>query len=180
MVVRLSDIRAKTGQKCIFCDFKLFFPLCQTASQPYRLSYIDALCINQSYQPKDGSVKFSRKNFKNWQFWKTAILKNRPFWIFFVNSFFFLLHSHENQTKFVWYNGWVEILTFSLVSRKFLAMRNIMLYMQCTYIFNLLLEVSIRHTNTYNYIGTIKIPIWMSNWDVETHRNKLKNNLIIS
>ena len=34
-------------------------------------------------------------------FWKTAILKNghfenRPFWIFF------LLHTHENQSKFVW------------------------------------------------------------------------------
>ena len=49
MVVRLSDIRAKTGKKCIFCVFRLFLPLCQTASQPYRLSYINGLCINQSY-----------------------------------------------------------------------------------------------------------------------------------
>ena len=89
MVVRLSDIRAKTGQKCIFCDFRLFLSSCQTVLRPYRLSYIDALCINQSYQPKDGSVKFSRKNFKNWQFWKTAILKNRPFWIFFLQKKFF-------------------------------------------------------------------------------------------
>ena len=41
---------------------------------------------------------------------------------------FFLLHSHENQPKFTWQNGWVEILMFTLVSRKFLAMRNIALY----------------------------------------------------
>ena len=49
MVVRLSDIRAKTGKKCIFCVFRLFLPLCRTASRPYRLSYINALRINQSY-----------------------------------------------------------------------------------------------------------------------------------
>ena len=49
MVVRLSDIRTKTGKSCIFCVFMLFLPLCQTVSQPYRLSYIKALRINQSY-----------------------------------------------------------------------------------------------------------------------------------
>ena len=86
MVVRLSDIRAKTGKKCIFCAFGLFLPLCQTVSQPYRLSYINGLSINQSYQPKDRSVTFSRKNLENWRFWKTAILKNRPFWIFFFKK----------------------------------------------------------------------------------------------
>ena len=31
----------KKRQKCIFCVFRLFLPLCQTASQPYRLSYIN-------------------------------------------------------------------------------------------------------------------------------------------
>ena len=67
-----------------------------------------------------------RKKFKNWRFWKTAILKNgdfekRRFWKLAILNFFrqkniyFLLDSHE-------------ILTFFLVSRKFLAMRNIMLY----------------------------------------------------
>ena len=35
MAVRLSDIRAKTGKKCNICVFRLFLPLCQTASQPY-------------------------------------------------------------------------------------------------------------------------------------------------
>ena len=43
----------------------------------------------------------------------------------------FLLHSHENQLKFIWQNGWVKILTFSLVSRKFLGVRNIVLYSVC-------------------------------------------------
>jgi hypothetical protein len=49
MAVRLSDIRSKTGKKCIICVFRLFLPLCLTASQPYRLRYINALCLNQSY-----------------------------------------------------------------------------------------------------------------------------------
>ena len=68
------------------------------------------------------------------KFRELAILKNelflrRPFRIFFSKFFFFfLLHTHENQLKFIWQNGWVEILTFSLVFRKFLAVRNIALY----------------------------------------------------
>ena len=49
MVVRLSDARAKTGKKCIFCVFRLFLPLCQTASRPDRLRYINGLRINQFY-----------------------------------------------------------------------------------------------------------------------------------
>ena len=38
----------------------------------------------------------------------------------------------ENQSKFIWKNGWVEILMFSLVFRKFLAMYNNTLYSECT------------------------------------------------
>ena len=45
-----------------------------------------------------------------------------------ICDFFCLLHSHKNQSKFIWQKGWVEILMFCLVSRKFLAMRNITLY----------------------------------------------------
>ena len=48
------------------------------------------------------NCEISWKNFENWRFWKM--------------SFFWVGH------------GWVEILMFSLVSRKFLAMRNIVLY----------------------------------------------------
>ena len=81
MAVRLSDISPKTGKKCIFCVFRPFLSLCRTASRPYRLSHINALCINQSYLPKDRSIKFSQKNIENWRF--------------------FLLHSHENKSKFI-------------------------------------------------------------------------------
>ena len=49
MTVRLSDISSKTGKKCSFCVFRQFLSLCWTASQPYRFSHINALCINQSY-----------------------------------------------------------------------------------------------------------------------------------
>ena len=49
MVVRLSDISSKTGKKCIFCVFRLFLSLCQTASRPHRLSHTNALRINQFY-----------------------------------------------------------------------------------------------------------------------------------
>ena len=65
----------------IFCVFTPFLNLYRTAPQPYRLSHINALCINQS--SKDQSMKFFKKFF-----WKLAILKNsvsfsRPFWFFF-------------------------------------------------------------------------------------------------
>ena len=49
MAVRLSDICSKTGKKCIFGVFRVFLSLCQTASQPYRLSHTNALRINQFY-----------------------------------------------------------------------------------------------------------------------------------
>ena len=49
MAVRLSDISSKTGKKCIFGVFRPILSLCQTASQPYRLSHTNALRINQFY-----------------------------------------------------------------------------------------------------------------------------------
>ena len=57
----------------------------------------------------------------------------RVFWVghFDFDFFFVMLHSHENQSKFIWENGWVEILMFFLVSRKFLAICNIMFYSLC-------------------------------------------------
>ena len=85
IVMRLSDISSKTGKKCIFGVFRLFWGLCWTASQPYRLSHVNALRINQ----------FSEKKF-----WELPILK---IWFFFesaiLNFFFkiiFLLLSHKN------------------------------------------------------------------------------------
>ena len=61
MLDRLSDVSSKTGKKWIFCVFCLFLSLRWTASRPYRLSHIIALQINQSYWPKDQSMKFSQK-----------------------------------------------------------------------------------------------------------------------
>ena len=49
MAVRLSDKSSKTAKKCIFCTFWLFLSFCRTASRPYTLNYINALCIIQSY-----------------------------------------------------------------------------------------------------------------------------------
>jgi hypothetical protein len=84
MVVRLSDVSSKTGKKCIFCVFRLFLHLRWAASRPFRLNYINALGINQSYLPKDQSMNFSQKKIENWRFWKMAILKNGHF--FFASS----------------------------------------------------------------------------------------------
>ena len=71
-----------------------------------RLSLINVLYINLSYSPKDQSLKFWRKNIENW-----GSLKNS------VGHFgFFLHHPHENQSKVLGYQEWVEILMITLVS----------------------------------------------------------------
>ena len=49
VAVRLSDISSKTGKKCIFGVFRVFLSLCQTASQPQKLTQTNALPINQFY-----------------------------------------------------------------------------------------------------------------------------------
>ena len=46
--VAQPNVSSKTGKKCIFGVFRLFMG-CRTASQPYRLSHVNALRINQSY-----------------------------------------------------------------------------------------------------------------------------------
>ena len=45
--------------------------------------------------------------------------------------FIFLLHRHENQSKFVGQQGWDSILMITLVTSKFFAMRNNTLYILC-------------------------------------------------
>ena len=49
----------------------IFMGLRRTTWRPYRLSHIDALRINQSYYPKDQSVKFWQKLLSFWRCWKT-------------------------------------------------------------------------------------------------------------
>ena len=68
-------------QKCIFC---LFLSLCRTVSQPYRLSHINALCINQSYKPKTSPWNFQ----KNMGILKNSLFLSWPFWIFFFSISF--------------------------------------------------------------------------------------------
>ena len=97
VVSRLSDISSKTAKKHKKGIFSLYQSLCRTASRPYTLSHINTLRINQSYSSKDQSVKFSRKNFENWR----SVFLILPFW-FFSQKKTFLLHSHENQSKFIW------------------------------------------------------------------------------
>ena len=77
MAVRLSDIRPKTGKICIFCVFRLFLSLCQTVSQPYRLSHTNVLHINQFHWSKNQSIKFSQKNIGNCWAVKRATPENR-------------------------------------------------------------------------------------------------------
>ena len=87
--MRLSDINSKTtDKKRIFC---LFLSLHRTVSQPYRLSHINALRINQSYWPKDQSTKFSQIVFENWRFWKTHFFLSLQFWICFSKKIIFCL-----------------------------------------------------------------------------------------
>jgi hypothetical protein len=107
-------------QKCIFC---LFLSLRWTVYQPYRLSHINTLRINQSYEPEDQSIKVLRKKFEKWRFWKTPF-----FWVghfeFFFWIFFCFASSHENQSKLLGYQGWVEILMIPLVYSKRISVRN--------------------------------------------------------
>ena len=42
-----------------------------------------------STNPRTNPWNFHRKKFENLPFWKMAILKNRPFWIFFIKKKFF-------------------------------------------------------------------------------------------
>ena len=58
-----------------FCEFFWIDPWgsrthCWTASQPYRLSHVNALHINEFYYLKDQSKKISQKNIENWPSWK--------------------------------------------------------------------------------------------------------------
>ena len=91
MVLRLSDIRAKTGKKCIFCFFRLFLSLCQTASQPYRLSCINDFPSINHTNPRTNLWNLREKNMRIGDFEKRTFWKNRPFW-FFVHHLY--LHFH--------------------------------------------------------------------------------------
>ena len=69
-------------------------------------------------------------------FWELAILKtsvflSRPIWNFCFKKKIVLLHPHENQSKLLGYQGWVEILVITLVYSKRVSVRNILLHSVC-------------------------------------------------
>jgi hypothetical protein len=63
-------------------------------------------------------------NFEKLSFFESAILK------------FFLLHSHENQSKLLGYQGWVEIFMITLVYSKRVSVRNNLLHSVNIYIYD--------------------------------------------
>jgi hypothetical protein len=74
-----------------------FLSLRRTVSQPYRLSHINALRINQFYQGPIHEILAEIAQLlevvEKLSFFESVILN------FFF--FFFLLHSHENQSTFI-------------------------------------------------------------------------------
>ena len=100
MAVRLSDISSKMAKKHKKCIFGLFLSLCRTPSRPFRLPM--PFASMNSTNPATAPWNFHKKilrigDFEKWPFFESAILN-----FFFGNFFFFLLHSHENQPKFIW------------------------------------------------------------------------------
>ena len=75
-------------------------------------------------------MKFSQKNlrigdFEKLSFFESAILE------FFSKKKLFLLNPHENQSKLLGYQGWVEILMITLVYSKRVSVRNNLLHSVC-------------------------------------------------
>jgi hypothetical protein len=112
MVKRLSDVSSKTSKKCIFCVYRLFLPL-----------------RHQSILLTQGSIHeiFTKC------FWELAILKNSVFLVghfgfFFSKKYCFLFHPHENQSKLLGYQGWVQILMITLVYGKRVSVRSNLLH----------------------------------------------------
>ena len=76
-------------------------------------------------------MKFSQKKFVNWRFWKAQFFWVGHFGFFSFKKNFFCLIPIKSVINYV-----IEwILMFSLVSSKFLAMRNITLYRCIIWIF---------------------------------------------
>ena len=65
--------------------------------------------------------------------WKTQFFLSRPFWIFF-EFFFFLLHSHENMSKFIGLQGFFKIWMITLVSSPKQHLPKHMQHSVCRYI----------------------------------------------
>ena len=74
-----------------------------TAWRPYKLSKINALCINWSYSPKDQFLKFWQKLLSFWWWLKNSVFLSRQFWkkncqkkLFFFSIFFSIWPTQKN------------------------------------------------------------------------------------
>ena len=79
--------------------FAYFFSLCWTAWQRYRLSYIDARCINLSYSRKDQSLKFLRKILRIGGIEKLSFFWVSHFEFFFSKKYIFFASSRWNSVQ---------------------------------------------------------------------------------
>ena len=86
-------------------------------------------------------MKFSQKIFENWRFWKMAILKNRPFWIFFFRIFFFRfiflkispnLYGRMDRLKF-WRFPWFPANSLLCVIKRNTVYEWILIFLPCEY-----------------------------------------------
>jgi hypothetical protein len=63
-------------------------------------------------------MKFSQKNLRIGDFEKLSFFESAILDFYFSKKKLFLLHPHENLSKFLGYQGWFEILMITLVSSK--------------------------------------------------------------
>ena len=66
--------------------------------------------------------------------WATSLFFRRPFLCLFSKKYFFLLHPFSNQSQFMGYQGWVEILMITLISSKKLEEYKIMRHTVRTFV----------------------------------------------
>ena len=70
-----------------------------------------------STDPRTNPQNFHKKNWRIGDFEKLSFLESAIL-DFFFKIFFFLLHPHENWSKFLGYQGWVKLLMITLVSNQ--------------------------------------------------------------
>ena len=125
MVVRLFNISSKTGKNAYFVFLGCF---CPYVGQPHgHIGWAKSMSfasINPN-SPKTNPWNFHKKflrigDFEKFNFVESTILE--------LIFFFLLLHPHENQSKLLGYQGWVEILMITLVYSKRVSVRNNLLH----------------------------------------------------
>ena len=126
MAVRLPNISSKTAKnpkKAFFACFWAYVG--QSLNHIGWATSMPFASINPT-DPRTNPQKFYKRilrigDFEKLSFFKAAILN-----FFFI--IFFFLHPHENQSKLLGYQGWVEILMITLVYSKRVSVRNNLLH----------------------------------------------------